>query len=205
MKKGYFSHLYKTEDNNILESRKHLTHLPDPSYYDINNMHKKAIEMFLQWYKIHKEEPFHMDRQLLEYCHSDMDILLNACWKFRKLFMDITGPHHPIDPFDYITIASSCMGTFHAKFLPEQCWYCTRMQETTACIGYGTASVQVKARKLHEVYMGDRSWAEVDWDDVAIHHFVKSPIGLIPPHGYARRDNYSMHPMEWILLEEKIL
>ena len=32
------------------------------------------------------------------------------------------------------------------------------------------------------------------------HRFVKSPIGIIPPHGYARRDNYSM---EWILLEEK--
>ena len=48
----------------------------------------------------------------------------------------------------------------------------------------------VKARKLHddapiEVYMADVSWAEVDWDDVAIHHFVKSPIGLIPPHIYA--------------------
>ena len=44
----------------------------------------------------------------------------------------------------------------------------------------------VKARKLHgdapiAVYMGDGSWAEVDWDEVAIHHFVKSPIGLIPP------------------------
>ena len=53
--------------------------------------------------------------------------------------------------------------------------------------------------------MGDGSWAEVEWDDVATHHFVKSPIGLIPPHGYAQRDNYSMHAMEWILLQEKLL
>ena len=51
--------------------------------------------------------------------------------------------------------------------------------------------------------MGDGSWAKVDWDEVATHHFVKSPIGLIPPHGYAQRDNYSMHAMEWILLQEK--
>ena len=31
MKKGYISHLYNTEENNILESKKHLTRLPDPS------------------------------------------------------------------------------------------------------------------------------------------------------------------------------
>ena len=53
--------------------------------------------------------------------------------------------------------------------------------------------------------MGDGSWAQVEWQEVVTHHFVKSPIGLIPPHGYARRDNYSMHAMEWILLEEKVL
>ena len=67
-----------------------------------------------------------------------------------------------------------------------------------------------KAKKLHgdapiEVYMDEGSLAEVDWDKVATHHFVKSPIGLIPPHGYAQRDNYSMHAMEWILVEETIL
>ena len=61
-----------------------------------------------------------MDRDLLEYCRSDVDILLNAYWKFRKLFMDITGPHHPIDPFDYITNTSLCMGTSCAKFLTEE-------------------------------------------------------------------------------------
>ena len=120
MKKEYFSHLYHTEENNMLECRKRLTHLPNPSFYDIDNMHKEARDKFLQWYKIHREDPFDMDSQLLEYCCSDVNILLNTCWKFRKLFMDITGPHHPIDPFDYITIASLCMGTFCAKFLPEE-------------------------------------------------------------------------------------
>ena len=113
--------------------------------------------------------------------------------------MDITGPHHPIDPFDYITITSLCMGTFRAKFLPKcmhQIWDCK--------------CPWVKARKLHgvapiEVCMGDGSWAEVNWDKVATHHFVKSPIGLIPPHSFAQRNNYSMHAMEWILLQEKLL
>ena len=141
MKKGYFPHLYNTGDNNMLKSRKHLTHLPNPSYYDINNMHKEARKKFLQWYKIHEEEPFDMDRQLLEYCHSDVDILLNACWKFRKLFMDIMGPHHPI-PLITLSLHHYAWEHFMPSFYMRNCWYCTRrMQETTACIGYGTASV----------------------------------------------------------------
>ena len=103
-------------------------------------MHKEARDKFLQWYKIHREDPFDMDSQLLEYCHSDVDILLNVCWKFRKLFMDITGPHHPINPFHYITITSLCMGTFCAKILPKE-WVVLYKKETSACTGYGTVSV----------------------------------------------------------------
>ena len=173
--------------------------LPDPSYYDVNNMHKEARDKFLQWYEIHWQDPFDMDRELLEYCHSDVDILLNVCWKFRKLFMDITGPHHCIDPLDYITIASLCMGTFHAKFLPEEWVVLYKKDAWDKCMHriWDCKCPWVKARKLYgdapiEVYMGDGSWAQVDWQEVATHRFVKSPIGLIPPHSYARRDNYSI-------------
>ena len=149
-------------------------------------------DKFLQWYKIHEEEPFDMDRQLLEYCHSYVDILLNTCWKFRKLFMAMMGPHHIIDPFDYITIVSLCMGTFHAKFLPEEWLVLYKKDARNNCMHriWDCKCSWVNARKLHgdapiEVYMGKGSWAEVDWDKVATHHFVKSPIGLIPPYGYA--------------------
>ena len=34
--------------------------------------------------------------------------------------MKSRGPDNPIDPFDYITIASLCMETFRAKFLPKK-------------------------------------------------------------------------------------
>ena len=107
-------------------------------------MHNEARDKFQKWYKIHAEEPFDMDREFLEYCCSDVDILLNACWKFRKLFMDIMGPNHPIDPFDYITITSLCIVHWEPSmpnFYPRNGWYCTRMMhKTSACIGYGTAN-----------------------------------------------------------------
>ena len=56
-KKGYFPHLYNTKENNMLESKKHLMRLPDPSYYDVDNMHKEARDKFLQWYEIHGRIP----------------------------------------------------------------------------------------------------------------------------------------------------
>ena len=140
--------------------------MPNPSYYDVDNMHKEARDKFLQWYKIHWQDRFDMDRELLEYCRSDVDILLNACWKFRKLFMDITGPHHPIDSFDYITIASLCMGTFHAEFLPEEWMVLYKKDAQDKCMHriWDCKCPWVKARKLYgdapiEVYLGDGSWA----------------------------------------------
>ena len=53
-------------------------------------------------------------------CRLDVDILLKACWKFRELFMHSMGPNNPVDPFDYTTITSVCMGTFRAKWLPKE-------------------------------------------------------------------------------------
>ena len=70
-----------------------------------------------------------------EYCISDVDILLWACWKFRQLLKSQTGQKiqledlenmmtmtirkHAVDSFSFLTIASICMGIFRAKFLTE--------------------------------------------------------------------------------------
>ena len=70
-----------------------------------------------------------------EYCISDVDILLQACWKFRQLLKSQTGQECQIEDlenmitktirknavycFSFLTIASVCMGIFRAKFLTE--------------------------------------------------------------------------------------
>ena len=120
MKKGYFPHLYNTQEMNNLEGSKFLPHLPPSQYYDVDNMNIEKREKFLIWYENNKHKCFDFYEELLKYCRSDVDILLNSCWKFRKLYMESTGPDNPIDPFDYTTIASLCMGTFRAKFLPKK-------------------------------------------------------------------------------------
>ena len=35
--------------------------------------------------KIHKNDQFDFQKEMQEYCISDVDILLQACWKFRQL------------------------------------------------------------------------------------------------------------------------
>ena len=121
--------------------------------------------------------------------------------------MKSMGLHNPIDPFDYITIASLCMGTFRAKFLPkkwkiltkskarERCshnnWECL-CKWNEGCKLYGSAPLEM----LHS----DGTWA-VPIDDL-ICQFISLPIALLPVHGYVRRDNYSQQAMQWILSEE---
>ena len=119
LKKGYFPHLYNTPEN-VDHFDKILPCLPEIKYYDADNMRPSLREDFIQSHDINKNKPFHFHTELLAYCKSDVDILLNACWKFHSLVMDVTGPEHPMDPFNYTTIASICMGIFHSKFLPEK-------------------------------------------------------------------------------------
>ena len=112
MKKGYFPHLYNTQQMNNLKGSKFLPHLPPLEFYDVDNMNIEKCQQFLIWYENNKHKYFDFYEELLKYCRSNVDILLNACRKFRQLYMESMGPDNPIDPFDYITIASLCMGTF---------------------------------------------------------------------------------------------
>lgn len=68
---------------------------------------------------------------MLEYCRSDVDILRQTSLKFKNILIESTGrwektsdekeqivPNfvNAIDPFDYVTIASVCMGICKTKF-----------------------------------------------------------------------------------------
>ena len=46
MKKGYFPHLYNTQEMNNLEGSKFLPHLPPLEYYDVNNMNIEKHEQY---------------------------------------------------------------------------------------------------------------------------------------------------------------
>ena len=131
LKKGFFPHFFNTPDN----QEDILLNLPDMKYYDPDSMSKERRKEFMEWYEIHKHDTFCFQKEMQEYCISDVDILLQACWKFRQLLKDQTGKkkeiqdienmismtisEHAIDCFSFLTIASVCMGIFRGKFLKE--------------------------------------------------------------------------------------
>ena len=119
LKKGYFCHLYNAPKYEE-DFDKVLPNLPDMPFYDVDNMRCCARTKYMEWYEKNRNKPFHFHTELLSYCRSNVDILLNACWKFRSLVMHVMGPTNPIDPFNYTTIASLCMGIFRSKFLLKE-------------------------------------------------------------------------------------
>lgn len=117
--KGYFPLLYNRKENqHVVRSS-----LPDIAYYNPDGMKQKKLEAFMEWYKSHKNNRFDFKTELLKYRRSDVDILRQACLKFRKKFMDITSTDGKsgIDPFEScLTIASACNLVFRTKFLQDE-------------------------------------------------------------------------------------
>jgi len=55
-------------------------------------------------------------KELLEYCDSNVDILRRGCLELRKQFLEIAY----IDTFQYITIAGVCTAIYGSKYLQEK-------------------------------------------------------------------------------------
>lgn len=56
-------------------------------------MSDKDRSEFLTWHqsKINNNEQLDFAKEIVEYCRSDVDILRQACLKFREILMEITG------------------------------------------------------------------------------------------------------------------
>lgn len=108
-KKGYFPHLFNTKDNET-----YIGPLPEYKYYDPDSMKDDDRSIFLNWYEENKKNEFNMQRDIVEYCVSDVDILAQACIKFRELLLQQCN----VCPFtDGCTIASACNKVFRRNFL----------------------------------------------------------------------------------------
>ncbi|KAG5868584.1 hypothetical protein JTB14_011268 [Gonioctena quinquepunctata] len=109
LKKGYSSHLFNTKNY-----KNYLGSLPRVEYYSPDTMKKDERKTFLKWYEKHKNEEFVMQRELVEYCIADVDILTKACLKFRDQLLTTTN----VCPFiEATTIASACNKVLRRNFL----------------------------------------------------------------------------------------
>ena len=110
LKKGYFPHLFNTVAN-----ANYVGPLPDKQFYCYDTMNSAARKEFLKWYEVRIAEGyvFDLQKELYEYCNSDVDILRRGCMVFRELFLEIAN----IDPFQYLTTPSVCMAIYRSNYL----------------------------------------------------------------------------------------
>ena len=111
--KGYFPHLFNTKENQT-----YVGSMPPIATYDPDSLKENERNNFYNWYQeqLEKNYVFDFEKEILQYCRSDVDILRRCCLKFRDLFINTTG----VDPFhSCITIASACNRVYRSKFLKE--------------------------------------------------------------------------------------
>jgi len=110
LKKGYFPHYFNTNEN-----QDYIGPILDVKYYGIDTMEKTVQKKFLKWHAAKVKENYVSDfqKEFLEYCDSDVDILRRGCLELRKQFLEMAD----IDPFQYVTIASVCMAIYRSKYL----------------------------------------------------------------------------------------
>lgn len=112
LKKGYFPHWFNT-----LENRNYVGVMPSVEMFKPERMDKKSYGEFMKWYKekIDTNYVWDEEKEMREYCISDVDILRKCCIQFRDIYLDVAN----IDPFSYLTIASVCMAIYKYYYIDE--------------------------------------------------------------------------------------
>ncbi|XP_050512049.1 uncharacterized protein LOC126888071 [Diabrotica virgifera virgifera] len=111
LKKGYFPHLFNREEN-----QSYVGPMPDLKFYDPDNLKDDARDKLIAWHAERVDEGYVFDfqKEIVEYCISDVEILTKACLTFRKQLMDTSN----VCPFfEATTVASTCNKVFRRNFL----------------------------------------------------------------------------------------
>ena len=124
LKKGFFPHSYNTDvhQNDVLLK------LPDKKFYDLDNMNMERKREFIEWYEEHEYDVFNFQKEMEEYCVSDVDILLKSCWKLKHWFKFQAGrgmelkrlellmienmQKYSVDYFSFLTLFNVCKSIF---------------------------------------------------------------------------------------------
>ena len=58
---------------------------------------------------------FDFQKEILDYCRSDVDILRRSMMKFRYDFVDLEN----VDPLQYVTVAGVCITIYRCNYMPS--------------------------------------------------------------------------------------
>lgn len=204
--KGHFPFLFNKKENMSYRGP-----YPAPHFYGYDAMGTSERVDFLDWYNTEtlSGREFDFEAELTEYCRADVQVLREACMKFRNLLLRITDKDdvdsdedpHGVDPFNDITIAGVCMTVYKTKFLRET--WDVRLKRD------GMLTEWLPAMKLdgnittnlEGTWYSEEDLQRSKWN-VEDTRFVSSPLAQIPANGYVSRDQFSMvsiHWLEWMM------
>lgn len=107
---GHFPHMFNRKEN-----WNYVGEWPAIEYYQPQYMKDGERQAFMEWYNQQQSKIFDFQKEIREYCESDVTILRRCVLQFRKLFLDIGQ----IDPIvESITIASACNKYYRKHHLP---------------------------------------------------------------------------------------
>ena len=114
LKKGFFPHFFNTPKNLALYSGE----VPPLKYFGPSYMRADKVAVLKKWHaertlEVASGTPYNLKDEMHEYCVSDVRLLKGGCNLLRDLFIETTC----VDPFSYVTIASTCMAVFRTNFL----------------------------------------------------------------------------------------
>ena len=101
LKKGHFPHLFNTPAN-----QEYVGFIPAKHFYMPESMSVPGRAEFEKWYaeQVEKNVEFDFQKELIEYCESDVQLVKQGFLAFKRLFKQ----EAKFNPWNHITIASAC-------------------------------------------------------------------------------------------------
>ena len=112
LKKGFFPHAF-----NVPANQDYVGPIPDLQYFDPDSLSAKNKTALETWHtdQVRRQVVYDFQKELKEYCHSDVDILQRGC----EAFCDEFESHAGFNPFvECYTIASACNRYWRKTHLP---------------------------------------------------------------------------------------
>jgi hypothetical protein len=178
--KGDFPHLFNLKNNYC-----YIGKYPEAWFYDPDSMSKERRIAFFEWHANQRGKTFNFQKEILEYCRSDVSVLRDACTKYRQMIMSLTADNiesdssgftdyvGSVDPLMNTTTAGLCLNVFRTKFLNET------YSDTGKTIERESEVINADGHVKKQKYISKTK------------QFEKSPIGIIPAGGYSAHDQFS--------------
>ena len=157
LKKGFFPHSF-----NIPSNQSYRGPIPALHDYDPDGMSPKMKADLVAWHadQVQRNVVFDFQKELEEYCKSDVDILQNGCEAFIQEFKRKAG-FNPIEKC--VTIASACNLYWRKHHLhkdnpiavqPPQGWHGARVNQSWIALQWLTYQQSLTHHTIHHVRNG---------------------------------------------------